>query len=302
MKRDRTSAGRSRVGVADCAPGSVPRINGLPEEIKHHYTAEIAEDLRIRHGAGRLELDRVQEIVRRHLPARPVKILDVGGASGVHTEWLLDDGHQVHLVDPLPMHVEQAHARLGGQTGFTAEVGDARALPAGDGMYDAVLLFGPLYHLTSRHHRVLAWREASRTVGPDGLVFGMGISRFASLIDGLARSFIFDSEFRSIVAEDLASGQHRNPTGRPEWFTTAYFHRPEELAEEAESAGLVVEALVAVEGLAAWLPGVAERWPDQADRKVILDAVRSVESEGSLLGASPHVITVGRVGPPTSGG
>jgi hypothetical protein len=52
------------------------------------------------------------------------------------------------------------------------------------------------------------------------------------LIDGLSRGFFRDAEFRKIVAADLNSGQHCNPTNEPAYFTTAYFHRPEELAAE----------------------------------------------------------------------
>jgi 2-polyprenyl-3-methyl-5-hydroxy-6-metoxy-1,4-benzoquinol methylase len=35
-------------------------------------------------------------------------ILDVGGAAGVHAAPLAAAGHEVHLIDPVPVHVEQA--------------------------------------------------------------------------------------------------------------------------------------------------------------------------------------------------
>jgi hypothetical protein len=56
-------------------------------------------------------------------------VLDVGGGSGVYASWLAGLGYQVHLVDPVPLHREQA-ARLGG---FTVAAGDARDL-ARDGL------------------------------------------------------------------------------------------------------------------------------------------------------------------------
>jgi hypothetical protein len=46
------------------------------------------------------------------------------------------------------------------------------------------------------------------------------------------------------VTADLASGQHRNPTGNPAYFTTAYFHRPEELAVRGQGSGIFQRALV----------------------------------------------------------
>ena len=262
--------------------------------IQQHYETDIDEDARLRGGLGRLELARVQEIVRRHLPPAPQRVLDVGGATGVHAEWLLEDGHRVHLIDLVPGHVERATARFDGRSRFTAEVGDARQLPVRDAAFDVVLLFGPLYHLVERADRVAAWREAARAVVPGGLVLGMGISRFASLFDGLAQSYLFDARFRTIVEQDLATGQHVNPTGDPRWFTTAYFHRPEELAEEAAEARLDVRETVGVEGMAHWLKHLAPRLDDPGDRDVILQSARAVESEPTLLGLSSHLIAVAR--------
>jgi SAM-dependent methyltransferase len=191
-------------------------------------------------------------------------------------------------------HVEAA-SRLDGSPGrVTAEVGDARALPAGAETYDAVLLLGPLYHLTEREDRLLVWSEARRVVRAGGFIFAAAISRFASLFDGLARGFLFDPRFGPIVEQDLEDGQHRNPSDIPHWFTTAYFHHPEDLRHEAEEAGLEVREILGVEGLAGWLPQLAERWERPEERAVILDSARSVESEPSLLGLSAHLIAVTR--------
>src|SRR6478752_8094292 len=107
--------------------------------IHDHYDTAYDEDTRLRQGLGRLELARVQEIVRRHLPPA-AQVLDVGGATGVHAEWLLDDGHTVHLVDLLPGHVARATENLGDHPRFTATVGDARTLELPDASVDVVLL------------------------------------------------------------------------------------------------------------------------------------------------------------------
>jgi hypothetical protein len=46
------------------------------------------------------------------------------------------------------------------------------------------------------------------------------VCRFSSLLDGLYEDWLDDREFRRIVDQDLAAGQHRNPdpAGRPEFF------------------------------------------------------------------------------------
>jgi SAM-dependent methyltransferase len=259
-----------------------------------HYES-ILEESRLSEGMAEIELVRTQEILRRWLPSPPARVLDAGGATGVHAEWLLAEGYAVHLLDITPRHVNQARASLG-DWGLTAQVADARSLPLHSDSFDAVLLLGPLYHLQERADRVRVLIEARRVVRPDGLVAAAAISRFASLFDGLVRGFLFDSDFRAIAHRDLLDGRHSNVDNRPHWFTTAFFHRPEQLEEEICSAGLSFVEVVGVEGLAGWLPQLERHWAQEPDRKVILDAIRLVEAEPSLLGLSAHLLAIARRG------
>jgi SAM-dependent methyltransferase len=110
-----------------------------------------------------------------------------------------------------------------------------------------VLLFGPLYHLLDRADRIRAWREAGRAVRPGGVVVAATISRYASFFDGLVRGHLADPRFRPMVENVLDVGVHRNPYAEPGWFTSAYFHLPDEAAGEAIEAGLTVRRVVAVE-------------------------------------------------------
>lgn len=265
----------------------------LDPDIERYYSQEWDEDVRIRSGIGELELLRTQELVRRHLPPGSHRILDVGGGGGVHAEWLLEDGHTVHLIDPVARHVEQATDRLGGHDRFSAAVGDARRLDAEDATFDGVLLFGPLYHLIEPGDRMGTWSEARRVCRPGGMIFAAAISRFASLISGLATGAMWLPEFRSIVYRDLADGQHRNAMGR-DFFTTAFFHHPDELRREAEEAGIDVLGVFGVEGMAGAMPHLEQDWKDGERRAEIIEAARAIETEPSLLGVGPHILLVGR--------
>jgi SAM-dependent methyltransferase len=262
------------------------------DPVRRHYE-DVREEQRLTAGLGQLELLRTQEILRRHLPEAPARVLDVGGATGIHAAWLAEDGYDVHVVDLIARHIEKVQSDLG-PLGVTAEQGDARHLNHPDHSFDVVLLLGPLYHLTQGADRLQALSEGRRVVRPGGLVAVAAINRFASLLDGLARGFLFDPEFARIVDQDLADGQHRNPLDRPEWFTTAYFHHPEELRRELQSADLSVVDLVGVEGLAGWLENLTDRWDTDAGKSVILEASRVIESEPSLLGLSAHLLAVTR--------
>ena len=237
------------------------------------------------------------ELLSRHLPPAPATVLDVGGGAGAYALPLAREGYSVYLIDPIPLHVEQAVVASENQPGTPlagAEVGDARSLSQVDTSADAVLLLGPLYHLTAGDDRLQALREARRVVRPGGVVLAAAISRFASTIDGVFNGFLADEEFEAIVERDIRDGQHRNPSQRPGWFTTAYFHRPAELREEAEEAGLVVEGLFGIEGPAWPMPDLDAWIEDPVRRAKLFAALRRVESESELLGASAHLLLVGR--------
>lgn len=238
----------------------------------------------------RLEYVRTLELLERLLPAPPGHVLDVGGGTGAYALPLVERGYSVHVVEPIELHVAQVReaAQARKLAGLTAELGDARDLRTADAGADAVLLLGPLYHLTESKDRELALAEAVRAVRPGGTVVTVGISRFASLIDGLKRRILDDPVFRAIVEQDLATGQHRNPDvlGRPEFFTTAYFHRPDELVAEATNAGLSELQVFAIEG-PSWIV------EDPHDLESQLFAARVVESEPALLAATSHFMVVG---------
>jgi ubiquinone/menaquinone biosynthesis C-methylase UbiE len=261
------------------------------------YYASGFEAQRLAGGDGLLELVRSQELIQRHLPPAPAVVLDVGGGPGTYACWLARLGYSVHLVDAMPLHVEQALEASAAQPEHplaSATVGDARALDAADASVDAVLLMGPLYHLTEREDRLAALRERARVVRPGGVVLAVGISHCASALSGLFNGYLDDPEFVAIVERDLADGQHRNPSNRPGYFTTAFFHRPEQLAAELVEAGLIAEALLGIEGPAAMLPDLDDRLHDDRRRDQLLHVLRLLESEPALLGVSAHIMAVGR--------
>jgi ubiquinone/menaquinone biosynthesis C-methylase UbiE len=258
----------------------------LDEHVRAYYEGGV-ELRRLDQGYSRIEFARTKELLARHLPSPPASVLDVGGGPGVYAEWLAETGFRVHLVDSSPLHVEQATERSAGR--FTAAAGDARALDEPDDAYDAVLLMGPLYHLTERADRIAALREARRVARPGGVLVATAISRFASLLDGLYAGYLHEPGFRSIVEQDLADGQHRSPDNKA--FTTAFFHRVEELLAEVAAAGLAVGDVYGVEG-PGWL--LRDAWDDEQTRANVLQVARALEQEPTAIGVSSHLLVVAR--------
>jgi SAM-dependent methyltransferase len=203
-------------------------------------------------------------------------------------------GHEVHLIDPVPKHVQEAKniSVKSGKPLASIAVGEARDLEFEDGYFNVVLLMGPLYHLTERKERMRALSEARRCLCQDGLLFGAGISRYASMLDGYFRNLIKDPEFLEIMNRDLKDGQHRNPTNDPSYFTTAYLYLPEDLRKEILETSFKLEALLAIDSFGWLLPDFDENWRDAQFRELLLQSIRACENEPSMIGLSAHIMSV----------
>jgi SAM-dependent methyltransferase len=262
-------------------------------DLHAHYELGEEADRLARSGAGRLEFERTQEIVLRHLPPPPATVADIGGGPGRYSVWLASLGYRVVHRDLVPMHVDQVRTAAA-EDGLAVEaaVGDARSLDLRDESVHAVLLLGPLYHLPQRADRVQALREAGRIVRPGGPVFGAVISRWAVRLDGMLRQRFYAKYPAAEQVTDEVERSGLLPPLVPGSFC-GVTHRPGQLRAEFASAGLVVADLVSVEGAAYLLADLDERMADRRDWQVVLDAARAHERVPELLGIGSHLIATG---------
>jgi SAM-dependent methyltransferase len=229
------------------------------------------------------------------MPPSPAIVADIGGGPGAYSIWLASLGYSVRHRDLMPSHVEHVRrdARAAGVEVESA-VADARSLDLADESVDAVLLLGPLYHLVEREWRLAALGEARRIVRPGGVVFAAAISRWALRLDGIATLRI-DREFpaaRALVDEVERTGVI--PPLEDAGFT-GYAHRPDELREEVMSAGLEVDDLVAVEGIAfAYAGDLDERLSAPDGLEVLLEVARAIERVPELIGLGTHLLVTAR--------
>lgn len=252
-------------------------------DLDTHYGTGPAEHTRLaRTPHGRLEYLRTRELLRRFLPGR-ARILDAGGGTGVHAEWLAADGHAVHLVDVVPAHV--AHAAT--LPGVTAETGDARHLTAPDAAFDAVLLLGPLYHLVDPADRARALAEARRVLRPGGLLAAAGISRYLSLLETGAAGTLTADRVEPVRAV-IETGAYDGHVG----FVPTHWHTATELHAEVTAAGFAGTAVFGVEG-PAW-PALDTAGLDRFGSlaAAALRAARIAERDPHLVDVSAHLLAV----------
>jgi 2-polyprenyl-3-methyl-5-hydroxy-6-metoxy-1,4-benzoquinol methylase len=243
-----------------------------------------------------LEKIRTQEIISRYLSKEKLKILDVGGANGIYSFWLASMGHSVDLIDLVPKHVKQAKEaeQEKGIKLSSITLGDACKLPYDENIYDIVLLMGPLYHLQEKKQRLLALSEAKRVLKLNGIIFAAAISKFASLIDGFRSDFVEDNEFKRILVGDLKNGKHINNTNNKHYFTSAYFHYPDELKNEIEETGIVCKKVLSVEGFSCCIRDIEIKLKDEGYKKFILECIKKTEEESSIMGMSFHLLGIGK--------
>ncbi len=90
-------------------PGQVDRVAMVDAEILAYYPHGLERD-RLASGRQRIEFLRIRDLLERFLPAAPATVADVGGGAGAYAIPLAAAGYRVHLIDPVPLHAEQAVA------------------------------------------------------------------------------------------------------------------------------------------------------------------------------------------------
>lgn len=269
--------------------GSIDGMTQPEPDIVRFYTDVYVEADRLeRSPLGRLEAARTRDLLSRLLPPAPATVLDVGGGPGAYAGWLAEAGYQVHLVDLVRAHAAAARRAY---PEVSAAVGDARRLPVADRSADATLLLGPLYHLTERAERVAALREAARVTRPGGVVAAATISRQAPFMD-LVRQGRVDDRTRPALLAAYASGVNDPLSG----FTTAYFHRPDEVVDEFRAAGLPAPRRYGIEGpLWPLLPMTGAPEDNGVLFAEVLRCAALMECDPEVLGASSHLLTVAQL-------
>ena len=245
-----------------------------------------------------LEFELTLRYFDEFLPAKS-NILELGAATGRYSLELAKRGHRGTAVDLSAALIERCRQRLN-EAGYTADwqtiVGDARTVEIQE-QFDAVLVMGPLYHLVETADRSTVLDNARNWLIDDGLIFSAWISRYGILGD-LIKNLPNWIEREDEVASVLAEG--RDPPGPRSGFR-GYFVRVDEIESAHAEAGFKKVALAAVEpaisadddSYNSLIHSVRSRW---------LELLFAISQESSILGASRHLLYVGRkAGSPSQG-
>lgn len=250
-----------------------------------------SEETRLEKGMGVFEFERIKLLIEKYTPSTPSKIIDVGGGTGKYSEWLAKKGHQVHLVEPVPKHLQIAENRANKlKNKFFVQLGESRKLEFPNNFADIIILHGPLYHLQKKEDRGLAINEAKRVLKNNGIILGFAINYTASTLVGLLNGLIHKKTFFEMCNNELTTGIHNPPDDFPWLLAEGYYHKPEQLKEEFINQGLTFLNTYAVEGM-AWLDkDYFANMAKYTKKKTLTELIKITENDSYLLPFSPHMM------------
>ncbi|MHC1696028.1 MAG: class I SAM-dependent methyltransferase [Eubacteriales bacterium] len=250
---------------------------------------------RLHQGLGLIEFQRTKEILLQTLPSPPAVIYDIGGGYGEYSCWLASLGYDVYLYDISETNIRMS-MELQDEYGVKlkeAIVADARSISRPDESADAILLFGPLYHIVEREERLLALKECFRLLKHNGLLFTAAITSYATTIKFVAsyhyNSLLDDDNFFDMLKTTVKTGKHtKKPMG------LSHFHKPDELRSEIDCVGFTSTDIRGVIGPCWLIQNLDEVWTDETRRENIMRVVRLLEKEESIMGLSTHILSISK--------
>ncbi|WP_040950785.1 class I SAM-dependent methyltransferase [Gorillibacterium massiliense] len=256
-------------------------------DIERYYEERYDEWNRLaRH---KIEFDITKRYLNEFIQGERLDIFDIGGGPGRYSIYLAGKGHQVTLLDLAKGHLDLAKEKAQEAGVELADYihGNALALDGTDAQYDAVLLMGPLYHLTKEEDRRKAAAEAVRVLKPGGLLVASFISSYAPLMDMLMEPAAIESPEELLVY--LADGENRPEKG----FTTAYFTSYHEARELMAASGLTELAFAGVENVLGLREPEINGLTETEYRKW-LEIGYQLSRDRNVIGTSMHYLYIGR--------
>ncbi len=262
---------------------------------------------RLRTGIGLIEFERTKEILLENLPKPPAVIYDIGGGYGEYSWWLTSLGYEVHLFDLSVTNIEMSKILANEYPDCkltSCEVCDARSVPREDKSADAILLMGPLYHITNYDGRISAIKECLRLLKDNGILFSAALTPFCALLDKIPvynpfgenkHTTIEDDNFMKMVERELIDGSHINPDNSVYGgLGTSHMHTAKALKKELTSGGFTISTVHGVMG-GAWLANdIDELWKNETSRNALMRTVRLLDTHEEIIGLSGHLLAVSR--------
>ena len=267
------------------------------ERIKAYYNV-FNEWGRLDMPEGKLEFDLSMPIIMNHLPLQ-AEILDLGGGPGRYTIELAKLGHILHLADLSQALLDEAKNKID-EYGITniksiMQVNAVDLTDYGDGSFDAVLLFGPLYHLTNEDERISCVKEVNRVLKPNGIVFASFIPYLTGAIGVASRMFYYPEQVDVKTLERVfGNGVFHNNADRG--FQEGYYPTSDEVVTLFGEYGFSKVLLRSIRGWGSNREEQIYRLKDENPEKyaTVIDLINKTADVPPIIEMCSHAMYIGR--------
>ena len=257
------------------------RISDEVERIKATYQF-YNEDTRLNHSkAARVEFLTNTSYIERYLQPG-ARILDVGAGAGEYSLYFARKGYEVCALELAEANLEAFQKKIRPEDSIELVQGNAVDLSRyADEQFDAVLVFGPLYHLHGVDDQQRCIAEAKRVCKKDGKLFFAFISNDMVILTELA-----------CRPDYLTAGDYDKETFALDDFPFFVFHTVETCRKILRRGGVRILHEVASDGASELM---AERINamDEADYAQYLRYHAYLCEKPEFLGMSNHLLFVG---------
>lgn len=263
----------------------------MKKHIINSYQNSKEENRLTTNNARKIEFINTTRIIDELL-GKNLKILDCAAGTGIYSFHLAEQGHQVTATDITPRHIEIIKTALQEKDyQIKTAVLDATDMSCfEDESFDVVLNMGPFYHLINESQRRKCLSECLRVLKKDGLLFTAYIPRYY-VFQYIAMS---DKKYLDArLAQQLVQTGILTHDDEKCFWTDTYYATKQEMEQMYLDNGLNIIDHFAQDGLTPTFAGKVDTW-NEDEFKIWCDYHYSVCREESLLGASNHVIIVGK--------
>lgn len=233
--------------------------------------------------AARVEFLTTVKYIERYLTPG-AKILDIGAGAGEYSLYFAGKGYSVSALELADANIAAFRAKLTEQDTVDLVQGNALDLSRyTDDSFDAVLLFGPLYHLHAEEDKLKCIEEAKRVCKPEGKIFFAFISNDIVILT-----------MQQLHSDYLLSGDYNKKTFRLDDFPFV-FHTVDACRNLLCEAGVSICHEVASDGASELLQDLVNDLDEKSYQQYLRYHFYICEKP-EFLGMSNHLLFVGEKG------
>lgn len=258
----------------------IQNIGNEAEQVQKIYEV-LDENSRLnRSKAARVEFLTTVRYIERYVKPGG-RILDVGAGAGEYSLYFARKGYEVCALELAENNIKAFRQKLTPEDDIELVQGNALDLSRyEDGSFDAVLLFGPLYHLHDEGDKLRCIAEAKRVCKAGGKIFFAFISN----------DFVILTEF-SYRPDYFMAGDYNKETFKLDDFPFV-FHTVDECRRVLREGGVRILHEVASDGVSELMEDRINAMDDESYQQYLRYHSYICEKP-ELLGMTNHLLFVG---------